>query len=188
MQAETIRWCGGCRVFRRTRSLVFQGRDGAETIRRPSDPRPQLLRSQQDVLPLVQTVSEQRQTHARFHRNVSRCLGSSGGRRGGDGGGGGGGRPLNSASVPFVQLVGGEGLVPALHEAGLGRHLLRDAGRQGVQHQDGLQGHGDQTRRPHRQPVQVCPALSVPQVVVDWTIWTSSVAQRVCVCAAGPWC
>lgn len=42
--------------------LVFQRRDGAEAIRRPSDPRDELLWSQQNVLPLVQTVSEHRQT------------------------------------------------------------------------------------------------------------------------------
>lgn len=47
-----------------------------------------------------------------------------------------------------VQVAGGEGLVPAVHEAGLGGHLLRDAGRQRVQHQDGLQRHRDQTWSP----------------------------------------
>lgn len=77
-----------------------------------------------------------------------------------------------------MQLAGGEGLVPALHEVGLGGHLLRDAGRQGVQHQGGLQRHGDQARRPHRQSVQVCLAHDSSgcgsSVSSEWVNWPNS--------------
>lgn len=71
-----------------------------------------------------------------------------------------------------AQLAGGEGLLPALHEARLGRHLLRHAGGQRVQHQDGFQRHRGQTWRPHRQPVQVCPEFTHP------TIFSSTGAQK----------
>lgn len=72
LKKELLLWFHGCCVGYEIHllpfqmdivSLVFQGRDGAEAIRRPSDPRVELLWSQQDVLPLVQTVSEHRQTH-----------------------------------------------------------------------------------------------------------------------------
>lgn len=55
-----------------------------------------------------------------------------------------------------VQLVGGEGLVPAVHEARLWCHLLCDAVWQGVQHQSGLQKHRNKTRHSCWQPFQVC--------------------------------
>lgn len=52
--------------------LVFQRRDGAEEIRRPSDPRDELLWSQQNVLPLVQTVSEHRHTNTCYNETDSK--------------------------------------------------------------------------------------------------------------------
>ena len=147
--------------------FVFQRRDGAEEVRRPSNPRDELLWSQQNVLPLVQTVCEHRPTQRLRREEVFLKF---------------------WPCCVSVQLAGGEGLVPAVHEARLGRHLLRDAGGQRVQHQDGLQRHGDQTWRPHRQPVQVSDARPSHRCYLQHTTFP---LWRVCVCvcvSAGRWC
>lgn len=58
LSAESFAHGYTVRIFDRNSScFIFQRRNGAEAIRRPSDPWDQLLWSQQDVLPLVQTVS-----------------------------------------------------------------------------------------------------------------------------------